>query len=277
MSAAEVARPGVGFGRFLGSELRLVFGRRRNQMGLLVLAGVPVVMAIALRASSRAGGPMGGLLSGNGLIVAVMALIAEAPFFLPLAISMLAGDAIAGEANQGTLRYLLTVPVGRTRLLVVKFCSLLVGCLTGVAVVAVVGIVSGAALLGAGPAWTMSGTQIGFWAGVGRIALMYLYYAALLAALAAIGLLISVLTDQPLAATVAIMIVNILSWIALAVEQLAWLHPWLLSNWMLSFTELLSDPMMTTNVVKGLQLAAGYVVVFGLAAWARFTHKDITS
>ena len=277
MSAAEVARPGVGFGRFLGSELRLVFGRRRNQMGLLVLAGVPVVMAIALRASSRAGGPMGGLLSGNGLIVAVMALIAEAPFFLPLAISMLAGDAIAGEANQGTLRYLLTVPVGRTRLLVVKFCSLLVGCLTGVAVVAVVGIVSGVALLGAGPAWTMSGTQIGFWAGVGRIALMYLYYAALLAALAAIGLLISVLTDQPLAATVAIMIVNILSWIALAVEQLAWLHPWLLSNWMLSFTELLSDPMMTTNVVKGLQLAAGYVVVFGLAAWARFTDKDITS
>ena len=111
---------------------------------------------------------MGGLLSGNGLIVAVMALIAEAPFFLPLAISMLAGDAIAGEANQGTLRYLLTVPVGRTRLLVVKFCSLLVGCLTGVAVVAVVGIVSGVALLGAGPAWTMSGTQIGFWAGVGR-------------------------------------------------------------------------------------------------------------
>lgn len=274
MSAGEGLGMG-GFGRFLASELRLVFGRRRNQMGLLVLAAVPLVMAIAMRASSR--GPMGGILSGNGLIVPATALIAEAPFFLPLAISMLAGDAVAGEANQGTLRYLLALPAGRTRLLAVKFCSLLIGCLTGAAVVGVVGVVSGVALLGGGPTWTMSGSQISFAATLGRIGLMYLYYAALLAALATIGLLVSTLTDQPLAAAVAIMIINILGWIALAVEQLDWLHPWLLSNWTLSFTDLLSDPMMTTNVSRGLALALGYIVVFGLAAWARFTHKDITS
>lgn len=277
MSAVEPVGPGAGFGRFLASELRLLFGRRRNQMGLLVLAAVPLVMAVALRLSTRGGGPLGGLLSGNGLVVAVMALVAEAPFFLPLAISMLAGDAIAGEANQGTLRYLLTVPAGRTRLLLVKFCSLVVGALTGAAVVGGVAVLAGVALLGGGPSWTMSGTQIGFGAALGRIVLMYLYYAALLSALAAIGLLVSTLTDQPLAATVAIMIINILSWIALAVEQLDWLHPWLLSQWMLSFTDLVSDPMMTSNITRGLQLAAGYLIVFWLAAWARFTHKDITS
>lgn len=274
MSAGD--RPGLGgFSRFLGSELRLLFGRRRNQMGMLVLAAVPVVMAIAMRDWSRGG--FAGLLSGNGLVVPVTALIAEAPFFLPLAISMLAGDAVAGEANQGTLRYLLTVPAGRTRLLLVKFCSLLVGCLTGTAVVGVVGTLAGVALLGGGPTWTMSGSQISFGSALGRIGLMYLYYAVLLAGLATIGLLVSTLTDQPLAATVAIMIINILSWIALAVEQLDWLHPWLLSNWMLSFTDLLSDPMMTTNVGRGLQLSLGYVVVFSLAAWARFAKKDITS
>ena len=277
MSAADRARTGAGFGRFLASELRLLFGRRRNQMGLLVLAAVPVVMAITLRMSTRGGGPMGGLLSGNGLIVAVMALVAEAPFFLPLAISMLAGDSVAGEANQGTLRYLLTVPAGRARLLAVKYCSLVVGALAGAGVVGGVGVLAGVALLGGGPSWTMSGTQISFAGALGRIALMYLYYAALLSALAAVGLLVSTLTDQPLAATVAIMIINILGWIALAVEQLAWLHPWLLSQWMLSFTDLLSDPMMTGNVTQGLKLAGGYVVVFSLAAWARFTHKDITS
>ena len=265
----------AGFSRFLSSELVLVFGRRRNQMGLLVLAAVPLVMAVAMRSSSH--GMAGGLLSGNGLIVPVAALIAEAPFFLPLAIAMLAGDAVAGEANQGTLRYLLTVPAGRTRLLLVKLCSLLIGCLTGVAVVGVTGTVAGVALLGAGPMYTMSGSQIGFWEGIGRVVLMYLYVAALLAGLAAVGLFVSTLTDQPLAAAVAIMVINILGWIAIAVEQLAWLHPWLLSNWTLNFTELLSDPMMTTQVMRGLYLALGYVVVFALASWARFLRKDITS
>lgn len=275
MSTAEPKPLIGGFGRLLASELLLVFGRRRNQMGLLVLAAVPLVMAIALRIESH--GTMGGLLSGNGLIVPTMALMAEAPFFLPLAISMLAGDAIAGEANQGTLRYLLTVPAGRTRLLAAKFCSLLIGCLTGVAVVGGVGTIAGVALLGGGNAWTLSGTQISFGVALGRVVLIHLYIAAMLAALATIGLLVSTLTDQPLAATVAIMIVNILSWIAIAVEQLDWLHPWLLSNWTLNFTDLLSDPMLTSNVSRGLWLALGYVVVFGLAAWARFTQKDITS
>lgn len=160
MSAVD--RPRVGFGRLLASEMRLIFGRRRNQLGMAVLAAVPLVMAIAMRASNESG--MAGMLSGNGLVVPVTALIAEAPFFLPLAVSMLAGDAIAGEANQGTLRYLLTVPAGRTRLLLVKFCSLLIGSLTGTAVVGLVGVLAGVALLGGGDTWTMSGTQIGFWA-----------------------------------------------------------------------------------------------------------------
>jgi len=45
------------------------------------------------------------------------------PLFLPMAVAVVAGDAVSGEANTGTLRYLLTVPVGRTRLLAVKFVA----------------------------------------------------------------------------------------------------------------------------------------------------------
>ena len=70
--------------------------------------------------------------------------------FLPLAVAVLSGDTIAGEANIGTLRYLLTVPVGRTRLLVVKYLSLVVGAFIGVVVVAGTGLVVGGALLGPG-------------------------------------------------------------------------------------------------------------------------------
>ena len=66
-----------------------------------------------------AGGPdfISGI-TGNGLFVAFAALTVELPLFLPLAVATIAGDSVAGEANIGTLRYLLTIPAGRTRLLV---------------------------------------------------------------------------------------------------------------------------------------------------------------
>ena len=65
-------------------------------------------------------------ITGNGLFVAFAALILEMPLFLPLAVGTIAGDSVAGEANLGTLRYLLTVPVGRTRLLVVKYAAIVI-------------------------------------------------------------------------------------------------------------------------------------------------------
>jgi len=151
--------------RLFRSELRLIAGRRRNQAGLLVLAAVPVVMAIAVKASEP-GPDVDGpdfltSVTSNGLFVPLAALSVEIAVFLPLAMAMLSGDAIAGEANIGTLRGLLTVPVERTRLLVVKYLSLRVGALWAVAMVAVPGALIGIALFGPGPMLTLSGTQRG--------------------------------------------------------------------------------------------------------------------
>lgn len=266
--------------RLLRSELRIIAGRRRNQAGLLVLAAVPIVMAIAVKVSTPRAGEGPDFLSSitsNGLFVPLAALSVEMGMFLPLAMSMLSGDAIAGEANLGTLRYLLTVPVNRTRLLLVKFASLCIGALWGVAAVAVPGAVIGIALFGTGPLTTLSGTQIGFGAAVWRVVLVMLYLAAGLAGLAAVGLFISTLTEVPIAAAIALMVFTIVSWILDAVPQLGWLHPWLLVDHWLAFGDLLRDPMAGAEIGRGLFTAGGYAVVFWLAAWARFAGKDITS
>ncbi|MEP6800094.1 MAG: ABC transporter permease, partial [Lapillicoccus sp.] len=120
MSAVEQVRPRRASrvsSRLLRSELRLIGGRRRNQMGLLVLAAVPIILAIAVKVTSPRPGNGPDFLASitaNGLFVPLAALTLELPLFLPLAVSVLSGDAIAGEANLGTLRYLLTVPVNRT-------------------------------------------------------------------------------------------------------------------------------------------------------------------
>jgi ABC-2 type transport system permease protein len=266
--------------RLLRSELRIIAGRRRNQAGLVVLAAVPVVMAIAVKMSTPRDGEGPDFLSSitsNGLFVPLAALSVEMGMFLPLAMSMLSGDAIAGEASLGTLRYLLTVPVNRTRLLLVKYASLCIAAVWGVTAVAVPGAVIGLVLFGAGPLTTLSGSQIGFGAAVWRVLLVMLYLSAGLAGLAAVGLFISTLTEVPIAAAIALMVFTIVSWILDAVPQLGWLHPWLLVDHWLGFGDLLRDPIGGAEIGPGLFTAAGYAVVFWLAAWARFAGKDITS
>ena len=267
-------------GRFLLSELRLIAGRRRNIAGLGVLAVVPIIIAIAVRVSAddSAGGPtFVNAITGNGLFVALAALTVELPLFLPLAIAAVSGDAVAGEANLGTLRYLLTIPVGRTRLLLVKYLSLVISAVFATALVAVVGGLIGIALFGTGPMMTLSGLQISFGAALWRLVLVVGYIAAVLAALGAIGLFVSTLTEQPIGAMIAVVLVNVMMYALDSIPQLSWLHPWLLVHWATAFGDLLRTPMFTENVSRGLLIALAYAAVFWLLAWARFSNKDVSS
>src|SRR3954471_13661915 len=105
--------------RLLRSEVGMVFRRRRNQAILVILGCVPVLIAVAVRLSTGGGNdgqgpPFLADITNNGVFVSFTALAVVLPLFLPLAVAVVSGDAIAGEANLGTLRYLLVVPVART-------------------------------------------------------------------------------------------------------------------------------------------------------------------
>src|SRR6266496_5525512 len=101
----------------------------RNQALLVVLTCVPMLIAIAIKVTNGGngdngrgdGGALFGNITANKVFVAFSALFVVIPLFLPMAVAVVAGDAVSGEANLGRLRYLLAVPVGRTRLLAVKF------------------------------------------------------------------------------------------------------------------------------------------------------------
>ncbi|MFN8172350.1 MAG: ABC transporter permease subunit [Candidatus Nanopelagicales bacterium] len=282
-AAVRAPRPVGAWFRLLRSELRLVMGRRRNQAGLLVLAAVPVLLAVAVKVSSSDGdGPRRGsdfltAATSNGMFVALAALTVEIALFLPLAIAMLSGDAIAGEANTGTLRYLLTVPVSRTRLLSVKYAALVIGSVIGATVVAVTGIVIGGILFGLGPVTLLSGAQVPLADGLWRVALSVAYVAVGLSALAAIGLFVSTLTEQPIAVMVTVTIISTAMWILDGISQLDWLHPYLLVDYWPAFADLFREPMFLEQIGRGLLVALAYAVVFLSLAWARFGQKDITS
>ena len=169
------------------------------------------------------------------------------------------------------------MPVSRTRLLAVKFASLCAGAFWGVLTVAIPGAIIGIALFGFGPMPTLSGSTLSAGEAVGRLVLVCLYLTAGLSALAAVGLFISTLTEQPIGASVAVMIVTIVSWILVGVPQLSWLHPWLLVDHWMAFQEFLRDPIAWDAPLAGLRLFALYAVVFWTLAWARFSGKDVTS
>ncbi len=268
--------------RFLRSELMLIFGRRRNIAGLGVLAAVPIIIGFAVYSSGeRPGGSDGpGFLSqatSNGLFVGLAALTVELPLFLPLAVAIIAGDSVAGEANLGTLRYLLAIPVQRTRLLAVKYLAVLICTVVAVLLVAVAGVVIGLILFGAGPVTLLSGTQVSTWIGLWRLLLVCGYLAVCLAALGAIGLFVSTLTEQPIGATIGIVGFAVISQILDSVQELAPIHPFLPTHHWLAFGDLLRDPIATDQITLGVLGAIVYTLIFLSAAWARFGAKDVTS
>jgi len=282
MSAVEVS--GRFSTRFLRSELRLIAVRRRNQVGLAALAAVPIVLAVAMKVAApdtsgrRGGGPdFFAQITGNGFFVALAALAVELGLFLPIAIAMLAGDAVAGEANQGTLRYLLTVPVGRTRLLAVKYAGIVAGAFVAPLVVAVSGLAVGLILFGGGDVTLLSGSQTSFGEALLRLLGVCLYLGVCLSALGAIGLFLSTLTEQPMGATIALTMLTVASFVLLQIPQLDWLHPYLLTRHWEDFGELLRDPVSFGALWPGLLSAGAYIAVFLSAAWARFAGRDITS
>ncbi|MFF9300087.1 ABC transporter permease [Streptomyces sp. NPDC014764] len=283
VSAPVRPRPSWTLG-LLRDELRTTFRRWRTLALLGVLAAVPVLVGIAVRIETGDGSSGGGggpafvsQITNNGLFLVFTALAATLPFFLPMAVGVIAGDAVAGEAGAGTLRYLLVAPSGRTRLLLIKYATVMVFCLAATLVVAVSALAVGALLFPLGDLTTISGTRITFGEGLVRALLIALVVAASLLGVAALGLFVSTLTNSGIAAmatTVGLLItVQILD----QIPQLHALHPYLFSHYWLSFADLMREPVHWDDLTKNLGLQALYAAVFGSAAWARFTTKDVTA
>jgi ABC-2 type transport system permease protein len=270
--------------RLLASELRLIFRRWRNLALLAVLVILPVVLGIGLKVAGPNGGGGGGpeatffaQLAGNGVFLAFIALSILLTLVLPLVIAVVSGDSVAGEAGAGTLRYLLTVPAGRTRLLAVKYTAVVIFGLAACLLVTVVSLIMGVILFPVGPVTLLSGTTVSL--GVGLLHLLYvtLYVAAAMAALGAIGLAISSFTEHPIGAIAAVLVLAVASEVADQVAQFAVIHPYLPTHFWLSFDSLLRTPIDTSTLLHGLLSFAVYIVIFCALAWARFSSADVTS
>ncbi len=269
-------------GSLMYSELSVLFRRRRTWAMLFTISLIPIFLAIAVKLSGSTlppgeGPPFLDRVSQNGLFVGFTAMIMAIPLFLPLTIGVVAGDTIAGEANTGTLRYLLIAPVNRARLLIVKFLGAAAFCLAATFTLMITGILIGVILFPVGPVTLLSGDVVSIPAALLRIFLVAVYVTISLLGLSAIGLFISTLTVIPVGAMAATVGVSTVTQILGALPQIAVIHPYLISYYWLGFADILRNPMDLGSMLSNTLLQLAYIVIFGSLAYSRFTTKDVLS
>ena len=150
-------------------ELAKLFRRPRTWISMVLTCALPFVVAVFITITHLAPPPGQGsaFLSAvlqNGELYPAAALALVLPVFLPVAVAVVAGDSIAGEAAGGTLRYLLVRPVSRTRLLVAKLISVVAYVLLVVLAVTFTAYATGSCLLGPSRAAAVGQGPGGAWA-----------------------------------------------------------------------------------------------------------------
>jgi ABC-2 type transport system permease protein len=272
-------------------ELVKLLRRPRTWLAVGLLCALPVLVAAFVAARHLAPAPGRGpaflsAVLNNGSLYPAAAMAMVVPIFLPIAVAVLAGDAVAGEATSGTLRYLLVRPVGRTRLLVAKLVALTAFVL--LALVAVVGTsyAAGVLLLGteppaavgepggvtslSGPPLTREQLTLRVLGTVGFITLSML-------GVAAIALFLSTLTDSALGAAFGALAVLITSDVLLTLDAASAVQPYLPTRYWLAWVDFFRDPIFWRDIERGLLLQGCYIGVLLAASWANFMTRDVTS
>ena len=105
--------------------------------------------------------------------------------------------------------------------------------------------------------------------------LIGLYTGVAMLGLAAIGLFVSTLTDVPVGAMAATVVLAVTSQVLDQLPQLDAIHPFLFSDSWLGLIDLLRQPPEWSTFGTNALLQLGWFVVFGALAYGRFLTRDV--
>ena len=295
-------------------ELYKLFTRARTWISVVLICGLPLLVAVFVAVTHLAPPPGQGsaFLSAvltDGKLYPAAALALVLPVFLPVSVAVVAGDSIAGEAANGTLRYLLVRPVGRTRLLVSKLIAITTFVLFAVIAVTVTSYLIGIFLLGpgapaavgqpgspvTGPGGIVSGgaPTAGVQAGssvtslsgapltllqlVERVAWAVGFITVSMLGVAAIALFLSTVADSALGAAIGALAVLVASEVLVTLNSASVIQPYLPTRYWLAWIDFFRQPIFWRDIQRGFAIQAVYVAVFLAAAWANLATKDVTA
>jgi ABC-2 type transport system permease protein len=268
------------------TELRRQASRRRTQLTLGFMVVLPLIILVAFefgRSDRDRGGDRGqfaalaSIATSGGLNFALFTLLVSASFLLIVVIALFCGDTVASEASWGSLRYLLAIPVPRARLLGSKLLVSLTYCVVALALLTGTALAAGTARYGWHPLRSTVADDIAPVPALWRLLGIVGYIAISLLVVAGLAFLLSVSTDAPLGAVGGAVLLQILSSILDQITALGSIRDYLPTHYAQAWLGLLSTPIQTGDIVKGIVVALVYAALFFGFAWRHFLRKDIVS
>lgn len=256
--------------------------RVRTWVALASLAALPIIATIATAVSPE---PQEGIertlyavSTASGVNNALASLAFMSPFFLVIVVALFAGDAVAGEASWGTLRSLLTRPVGRGRLLWRKLASVWVMTAVAAVTIAGTGLIAGTIAFGwHGVHAPVIGEVFSAGEGAARLALATAYVVASMGFVVSFAFMISTMTDAPYGAIGAAVGLAIASQILDGISALRDIRFGLPTHYWSAWVSLFAPITARAEMVRGIALQGAYSVLFLSVAFWWFRRKDVLS
>lgn len=273
--------------RLLRTELAKQLRRPRTWVAFAVVIAIPIIITIALKVSppDGSGGGRGERADGlfrlatqSGLLIPAAALRAMSEFFLVVIICMFAGDAIASEAGWGNLRFLLTRPVTRARLLTTKLIVAACYGLLATTLIVIAGLVAGVIAFGFHPV-TVPFVGISESTGslLGNLALSTVLAAWGIAGIAAFAFMLSTMMDNSAGAIFGAVGFYVVTSILGAIDSIGPMRYGFPTFYGGAWADLFRGVSFGGDMARNVLVQIPYVVVFvGIAFWW-FRRKDITS
>jgi ABC-2 type transport system permease protein len=266
--------------------IRVEFARQISQWRVRVVLIIFVLLPIVVRLAfliGGAGGPGDGrtdlaaFAQASGTTFTAFILVITAGFLLTLVVALLFGDMIAGEASRSTLKYLLTIPVPRTRLLFVKLVVSSTVLVVGIVLLTLVSLIVGTISYGGGGIQVPVGPQIGMGESLLRIVAAVALICVHLSWAAALGLMFTVFADAPLAAAGGVVLASIVSSILERIPDLGNVRTFLPTWNTDAFREFFAARIDYGPVADSVLSALIYALIFTVVAVWWFRRKNISS
>jgi ABC-2 type transport system permease protein len=260
-------------------ELRKLVAQKRTYLGFTLAAILPVIFVIVENIHQRHehGGEniFSSQVTESGLATPVLMLLFLSAFMLPLIAALVAGDIVANEDGNGTLKTILTRSVDRGQVFAAKAIAAMIYASIAVLLSAAVATIAGVISWGFKDITTFSGTVVAAPRGLLLIFAANACYLIPLLAVVSIGVLLSSAARNSAAAVVGTIGLVILMYIVAGIPGLEGIHPYLLTEQFQAWQGLLRTPTDWAPIAHSAWICALYAVPALLAAYLVFLRRDV--
>jgi ABC-2 type transport system permease protein len=258
-------------------EVSKLLAQKRTYLGLVTAVLVPVIFVVVL--VLQTGGPndvpLGRYIRDTGLAVPFVVLFFMSIWGLPLITALVAGDIVASESHNGTLKTILTRSRERGEVFAGKALATATYTLVVVFAMGLTGLIAGSLAWGFHPLTSLSGTQVSAGHGFGLLLLSLLVYTLPLAGIAAFGVFLSTVTRNSAAAVVGALMWALLMQLLGVLPGTESIRPYLLGTQFDAWHGFLRVPADWTPVIRALWVCAFYIGLPAIAAYIVFLRRDV--